>query len=119
MRGWLLSQLNEFLKDYVIASNIQENIAETETVETHKNDFVNKYKRPTPGENSQSLTHVTERNFGRKEVDKVVAAVKNRVRDAFPTAVDSVVIPRVEMAFRSIIRSSGHGPHNVVQNLDR
>ena len=46
-------------------------------------------------------------------MDSVVAAVENRVHDAILTAIDSVVIPRVEMAVGSITRYSGHVPSSV------
>ena len=39
--------------------------------------------------------------------------------DAILTAMDNVVIPQVEMAVRSITVSSGRGPSNVVQSIDR
>ena len=35
------------------------------------------------------------------------------------TALDSVVIPEVEKAVRSITGSSGHGPSSEIQNSDR
>ena len=38
---------------------------------------------------------------------------------AILTAMDKVVIPRVELAVRSITESSGRRPSNVVQNPDR
>ena len=52
-------------------------------------------------------------------VDNVVLTVKNGLHDAILTAMDKVVIPRVEMVVRSITGSSGHGPNSVVQNPDR
>ena len=45
--------------------------------------------------------------------------VKICMHDAILTAVDIVVIPRVEMAVRSITGSSGHGPTSTVQNPGR
>ena len=45
--------------------------------------------------------------------------VKNRMHDAILTAMDKVVMPRVEMAVRSITSSSGHGLNSVVHNPDR
>ena len=45
--------------------------------------------------------------------------LKNRMHDAILTAMDNVVIPRVEMAVRSITGSSGHGTNSVVQNPDK
>ena len=45
--------------------------------------------------------------------------VENRMHDAFLTAIDNVVIPRVEMAVKSITGSTGHGTNCEVQNPDR
>ena len=55
----------------------------------------------------------------RNEFDNAVTAVENWVHDAILRAMDDVVIPRVEMAARSIAESSGRRPNNLVQNLDQ
>ena len=52
-------------------------------------------------------------------VDNAVMAVGNRTQDAFLRAMDKLVIPRIELAVRSITGSSGHGTYSVVQNPDR
>ena len=63
-----------------------------------------------------------------KKVDGVVAAVGNRVYDAISTAMDKVVLLRVEMAVRSVSGSSARSisgwnqslrPNSVVQNPDQ
>ena len=41
------------------------------------------------------------------------------MHDAILTAMNYVVIPRVEMAVRSMTSSSGNGPNSIVQNHDR
>ena len=41
------------------------------------------------------------------------------MHDAISTAMDKLVIPRVEMAVTSITGSSGHGRNSEVQNPDR
>ena len=73
------------------------------------------------GENRASEDEVIERNIAkiRKEVDYAVMAVGNRVHDAILTAMDNVVMPRVEMAVRSVTESSRRGPSCVVQNPDQ
>ena len=43
--------------------------------------------------------------------------VENRMHDAILTPMDKVVIPRVEMAVRSITGLSGHGPNGVDRTL--
>ena len=45
--------------------------------------------------------------------------VENRVHDAILTAMDKVVIPRVDMAVRSITESSVGGLSSLVQNKSR
>ena len=55
-------------------------------------------------ENSQGHAQVFERNISarfKKEVDSDVAAVKNWAHDATSTAMDTVVIPSVEVAVNS------------------
>ena len=46
-------------------------------------------------------------------------AVEHRMHDAILTAEDNLVIPRVEMAVKSITSWTGHGMNSEVQNLDR
>ena len=48
-----------------------------------------------------------------------VMTVENRMQDAILTAIDDVVIPRNEMAVKSITGSKGHGKEGEVQNADR
>ena len=52
-----------------------------------------------------------------KKVDRLVAAVEIEIQNVILPAMDSVVIPRSEMAVRSITGSSGCGLNNTVQNL--
>ena len=55
----------------------------------------------------------------RKALDNAISTVKNRMHDAILTAIDKVVIPRVETAVSSITGSSGYEPNSEVQNPDR
>ena len=52
-------------------------------------------------------------------IDNAVITVKNCMHDAFLTAMNNLVIPRVEIAVRSITGWSGKGPKSIVQNPDR
>ena len=52
----------------------------------------------------------------RKELDSVVADVENQIHEVILTAVESVVLTKVEVAVRSITGSSRHGPNSVVLN---
>ena len=114
--------MNESSTDFIVGTNTNADVAEDETVEPQADGLVNDFGRSTVGENSASPNEVTERNSADrigKEVDSAVTAIKNRVHDAILTAMDDVVIPRVKMAVRSIIGSSGRGWNSVVQNLDQ
>ena len=62
-------------------------------------------------------TQAIERNFTDRvhgEVDNVVAEDETRVHDAILTAMESLVVPRVEVAMKSINASSGRDPESVV-----
>ena len=52
----------------------------------------------------------------KKEVNVVFAAIKNRVRQAFLTPIDCVIMPRVEVAVKSITGFSRRMPNRVGQN---
>ena len=52
-------------------------------------------------------------------VDSAVIAVENRMHNAILTEMDNAVIPRVEMAVKSITKSSGRRPSSAVQMLDQ
>ena len=45
--------------------------------------------------------------------------IANRMHDAVLAAMDNMVIPRVQMAMRSITESLGRGSISVVQNRDQ
>ena len=45
--------------------------------------------------------------------------IENSLHDAILTAIGNVVIPRVEMAVKSIAGKAGHGTSSAVQNRDR
>ena len=51
----------------------------------------------------------------RNTVENVVLSVENGMHGAILTAMDNVVVPRVEMAVRLITGSSEQGPSSVVQ----
>ena len=55
----------------------------------------------------------------RNAVDNIIIAVENLMHDAIITAMNYVVIPRVEMAVRSITGASGNEPSNIFQKPDR
>ena len=106
-----------------VASNAQADDTENGERETQNNDFTNEYGQAFLGENIQSTVQVIERNIGDmagKKLDSgVVAAVKYRAYDVNLTAMDSVDIPKVELAVLSFTGSLEHVSSNLVQNSDR
>ena len=67
-------------------------------------------------------TQVTENNNDdkfKKAIDDAVMTVENCMHDAILTAMETVVIPWVEMTVRSITGSSEQRLSSVVQNTDR
>ena len=95
---------------------------ENETLEQQTNDHYNIPEKNVIGEVSANQNQVLGNNIddkSRKAVDSAVKTVENCMHDAILTAMDNVVIPRVEMAVRSITGSSRHGPNDAVQNADR
>ena len=75
--------------------------------------------------NESTIVCVKIRSFSKiddqvtRAVISAVTAVENRMRDAILTAIDNVVIPRVEMAVKSIIGWAEHGTGSEVQNHER
>ena len=53
-----------------------------------------------------------------RAVSTAIMTVANRMHDAILTVKDNVVIPRVEMAVKSITGSTGHGTNSEVRNPD-
>ena len=59
------------------------------------------------------LKRIMPTNAGKK--NNAVTAVENRIYDAILTAMNNLVMPRIEMAVRSITELSGRGRNSVVQ----
>ena len=80
------------------------------------------FERIVDGENNSSHNQVLGNNIDdktRNAVNNAVFTVENRMHDAIFSAMDNVVIPRVQMAVKSITGSSGKGPSSIVQNPNR
>ena len=117
-----LSQLNETLNDFAIDSNTNVGVTENETLVSQTDSRYSNPERSVDGEISACPNQVKVNNSGNKigkAVDNAVKIVENRMHDAILTAMENVVIPRVEMALRSITGSSGQRSDSLVQNPDR
>ena len=117
----LLSYLKKSLNDFTIENDTSADTVGKETAQPQPGILVNSFGRSAVIENRTSHDQVFEGKLAdkiRKEFDIPVTAVEIRVHDAILTATGNVVIPRVEMAVRSITESSGPGPNSVVRSPD-
>ena len=112
-----LNQLNETLNDFVIGKDTNACAVRDGALETQTNSPPNNFGRFVVDENVECQNQVIGNRIDdkiKKAVDSDVMAVENRMHDASFTAMNNMVIPRVEMAVRSIIGSSGQGPSSLV-----
>ena len=120
----LLSQLDDFDQDMIIGNTVsesQENAVVNErtndrdfTVGTSNNDSV------IDG-NAMSMKF-SERCFNERidrEINNIVDTVEDRIQNAILTAIEKVVAPKIELAIRSIIASSGRDATSVSANSER
>ena len=117
-----LTQLNGSLNDIVIGSNTKVGVIEKQTLESQTHLHYNKWERIADGDISTHQNQVIGNNIDdriRKAVDSTVKTVANRMHDVALTAMDNVVISRVEKAVRAISASPGHGPTSTFENPDR
>ena len=109
------SQFNETSNDFVIGNSNNISATGNETLKLQVNGRYNNAERIFNGETSACQNQVVENNIDdkiRKAVYDTVMTVKNRMHDLILTAIDNVVIPRVEMAVRS--QSPGHQDKGLV-----
>ena len=113
------SQLDETLNDFVLGYGANANVLESGNLEqqtdSHHNDL-------ETVDDSTRQNQVIEGNIDdqiTRTVSSAVMTVENRIPDAIMTAIDKVVIPRVEMAVKSITGPTGHELKSEVQNPDR
>ena len=117
-----LSQLNETLNDFAIGSKANVGVIGNENLEPQIDGHYNIREEAVDDEISACRNHALRNNIDekiQKAVDNEVMNVDNLMHDIILTAMDNVVIPRVETAVPSNTAASGHGPASTVQNPDR
>ena len=119
----LLNQLDDFDQDVIIGNAVserQENVVVNEgtidrdfTVSTSNNDSV---------VNGNAMNVKTlERCFNKRidrEMNNIIDTVEDRIQNAFLTAIDNIVAPKIELAIRSLNASSGQDVTSVSANSD-
>ena len=103
----------------IIANNTNMTVSVNENLERQNSGRHRYFEKIVHIESQNQVIGKNTDDRGRDAVDSAVNAVENRMHDAISTALNDVVIARVEMAVRSITGSSGIGPSSKVQNLDR
>ena len=92
------------------------NVSDNGKLEQQTNGGPNGFEKV---DKSAHQNQVIENNFDdqiTKAVSSVVMTVKKSRHDATLTAIDNVLLPRVEMAVKSTTGSTGHGANSEVQN---
>ena len=99
-----LSQLDESDTLFVIGQNNHAAQAGSKTNMVNIGSSSSNMKGPIQVNSSQVDMHTVEENFVSKvqsEVDNVMVTVEIRLQDAVLTAIESLVIPRVQLAMKS------------------
>ena len=96
----------------MIGQSNHEALTDSRANAVDRNPCLNNTKDPNQVNKSQVDMHTLEENIVSKvgsEMDRVMTTVETRVQDAVMTAIENLVIPRVELEIKSVNASSGHG----------
>ena len=120
----LLSQLDDFDRNMIIgnaASERQENNVVSEG--TNDRDFTVGTSSDNRATNESTVDMKTlERCFNERidrEMSNIVDTVEDRIQNAILTAVDNIIMPKIELAVRSVNASSGRDVTSVAANSER
>ena len=118
-----LSQLDDFDHDVIngnAASARQEIIVVKQG--TNDRDFtVGTSRDNTPINENASNVKTLERGFNKRidrEMSNIVDTVEDTIQNAILTAIENIVAPKIELAIRSIIASSGRDVTSVTANSE-
>ena len=120
----LLSHLDDFDQDIIHGNAARESQKNTVVSEvTNYRDFTVRTSTNNSATN-ESTVHVKtlEKCFIERidrETSNTVDTVEDRIQNAFLTAIDSIVAPKIELAIRSINASSGRDVTSVTANSER
>ena len=120
----LLSQLDDFDQDMMIgnaASGRQESNVVSE--DTNNRDFTVSTSSDNIAVNENTVDMKTlEKCFNEtidREMNNVVDTVEDRIQNAILTAVDNIIMPKIELAVRSVNVSSERDVTSVAANSER
>ena len=120
----LLSQLDDFEQDVFIgnaASKRQENVAVNEGTNDQEFTVGTSYDSSTVNGNAMSVKTL-EKCFNERidrEMNNIVDTVEDRIQNAILTAIDNIIVPKIELAIRSVNASSGRDVTSVSAHSER
>ena len=120
----VLSQLDDFDQDMIIANTSsarEENVVVNDG--TDDRDFTVGTSNNDPVVNGNAISVKTlEWCFNERidrEMNNIVDTVEDRIQNAFLTAIENIVAPKIELAIKSINASSGRDTTSVSANSER
>ena len=120
----LLSQLDDFDRVMIIGNDVTERQGSVVVNEsTDDRDFTvgTSINDSVVNGNAMSVKSL-ERCFNERidrEMSNIVDTVEDRIQNAILTAIENIVAPKIELAIRSIIASSGRDATSVSTNSER
>ena len=118
----LFSKLGEADTDFIIGHSNHGLQTENRGNMVNVNTSSDNTNNPTQVNHSQVDVHTLEDYIVSKvqsEVDNVITTIETRVQDALLTAIENLVIPRVELALKSANASSGRSVDSNVLEPDQ
>ena len=106
-----LSRLDEFLNDFVIGNGTTVNAMGNEALKSQAYGHHEDFERIVESTNRNQVIGGNTDERIRNAINSAVIVVENRKHDAILTAMNNVVIARVEMAARSNTGSLENGPN--------
>ena len=118
----LFSQLDESDVDFMVKQNNHEAQAGSKTNVVDRGTSSNKKRGSIQVKNPHMDMHTLEENIVskvRSQVDNVMTTVKTTVQDAVLTAIENIVIPRVDLVMKSANASSARSDDGNVLEPDQ
>ena len=120
----LLNQLHDFDQDFFAGNTVSDRLKNA-TVDENTGD--QEFIVDNSGSNlvaNENLVNVRtlERCFIERtdrEMGNIDDTVENRIQNAILTAIDSIIVPKIKLAIRSINASSGTDATSVMENSER
>ena len=107
------------MNEFVIGISVNLKISESENLEQQSNGQYSDFGRIDKSARQNQVIEEYIDNQITRAVNSTVMTVESCLHDLTLTAIDNVVIPRVEMVVKSISDPAGQGTGSEVQNPDR